>query len=112
MTLQIIYSLETGQELANFPVTKEVLKTKKRLIQFATDALIGKHSFVPEGWKDEVYNTNHLPEEIISLPPKIHKLSLCVITEKGEKIRTPKWYDECKGKIWFADLHPNEENPY
>lgn len=115
MTIQIIYTKETGQDLANFTITKEIIKTKKRLIQFATDAFIGKYSFANERWQEISYQTAtisgkvNIPEEINHIPI-LYKLSLMVNTN-GEKIRIPKWYKECEGKIWWEDLHPHVKNP-
>lgn len=94
-----------GQELANFPLTSDMLKSKKHLIEFARTALANKSCFEPvEQWKKECWENNTLPESIRKVP-EIVKLSMCIIIKMGErKPRTPKWYDECSGKIWASDL--------
>lgn len=110
--LQIIYSLEEGQELANFKLNTRQFKSKQSLIEFATTALQLKYSFLREGWKEKTILGGGLSEEYF-VAPKIHKLSCCIILSKDKKPFTPpSWYHQCNGKIWFGDLHPNEPNPY
>lgn len=109
--------MESDQLLANFPLDTQMLKTKNALISFAKNAILGKLCFVADGWKEKAYNdtVNNkpaiLPEDIPAIP-KIVKLSLCIISDKGKKYNAPKWYTECNGKIWWDDLNPGEPRPF
>lgn len=111
MKLQIIYTLENSQELANFHVKAGMLKTKKSLILFAKNALQLKMAFVPIGWKEKIWeeiqasgkNEYHLPDDISDMPV-IKKLSLSLIGEGDETNPDIKWFDECNGKIWENEL--------
>lgn len=111
--IQIIYTLEHGQELANFPVFPHVLESKRNLITFAKDAYYSHISFVArEKWgmgKDGIHLG--LPDTM-AVRPTFVKLSLCIITPEGKRFKRPLWYEKCEGKIWWHDLNPGKKNPY
>jgi hypothetical protein len=97
--LQIIYTHEDGQYLANYPLETRVINSKDDLIQFAHYTFLGTYSIF------ELDKTNlNLPEDTPEIP-KLVKLSLCVIIDKLlPEPFIPDWFNEYKGKIWQDDI--------
>lgn len=111
--IQLIYTMDTGQHLANFPVYPHVLESKRNLITFAKQAYYSHVCFMSKDkWGIQPDGRNlGLPEEMPVLPVFV-KISCCIITEKGSKFKTPIWYDKCEGKLWWKDLNRGKKNPY
>lgn len=105
ITLQIIYSHDNGQDVANVPIKLINMKSEKLATLDLELLFNGKYSFVADGWKEKLYNDKletggcHIPETLNKVPALV-KISMCVTTN-GEKWRSPKWYNECNGKIYF-----------
>lgn len=111
--IQLIYTMDKGQYLANFPLHDYILGTKKNFITFAKDAFYHHICFVEnDKWGINAMGENlGLPEEMAQLPTFV-KISCCIITQKGEYFKEPVWYKKCKGKLYWKDLNPNKPNPY
>lgn len=112
--LQIIYTMDEGQHLANFPLYPHVLESKRNLITFVKQAYYSHISFVDKDkWGVNSKGENLGLPETMAINPIFVKVSCCVITEKGKKNKPlPKWYHKCGGKLYWEDLNPRKPNPY
>lgn len=94
MILQIIYTLENGQMLANFDFSPEIIKTEESFIKFCLDALTTKSSFTDS----IIFSGNNLRKNKV---PKVVKLSGCIYLEEGTDVDTPEWWNKANGKVYF-----------
>lgn len=108
--LQIIFTHDKGQDVANVPLELVNMTSKDKAIASLKILLSGKYSFLDPEWKEKAYaNISEnggirIPEELKEVPELV-KISMCIITDKKEKPKSPKWYNECHGKIYFNSLN-------
>lgn len=111
--LQIIYTMDNGQHLANFPLFDYVLETKRNFATFVKQAYYQHICFLDnDRWgmgKDG--KTLGLPEDMPTMPVFV-KISCCILISKGSRFKEPAWYKKCNGKLYWSDLNPGKKNPY
>ncbi len=93
MKLQVIYTFEHGQEIANFYFASEIIETEESFVNFCKKALITKYAFSSmDEWRSK-------PE--VNQVPKIVKLSGCIFTEMQPFDEEPEWWKLANGKVYF-----------
>ncbi len=103
MKLQIIYSHEFGQTIANFHLQSEVIAsiiaTKEAFIDYCLKALKIRYEFADSSVGD--YFKKPIDKEV----PKVTKLSGCVCTREGEEFNDDyQWWNEANGKVYFPEV--------
>lgn len=105
--IQIIFTHENGQDVANIPIDIISLKNKTTAVSCLKTLFYGKYAFLHNEWKEVAFNTAtnngniHIPEDLMTVPNLI-KISMCIIgNATGILPNIPKWYNECNGKIYF-----------
>lgn len=104
--LQIIFTHENGQDVANIPLQSISMRNKETAIAYLKTLFNGKYSFLHSEWKDIAYNnaTNgnvHIPDDLPKVPELV-KISMCITNDSKKMPKAPKWYKECHGKIYFT----------
>ncbi len=94
MKLQVIYTLEKGQEIANFDFYPEIIETQKSFIDYCLNALAIKYAFA-----DSVEEFMKNPKE--KQVPIVYKLSGCICLDGEEYNDEPKWWAESSGKVYL-----------
>jgi len=95
MKLQVIYSHEHGQEIADFDFDPAIIETRQSFIDFCVNAIKMHYAF-----HDSVVGyANGEPKKEI---PEIIKLSGCVYLEGGI-FAEPHWWKVANGKVYFFD---------
>lgn len=94
MKLQIIYTLEQGQEIANFDFIPEIIATKQTFIDYCLNALQVRFAFA-----DSVKSWMENPKE--KEVTKVIKLSGCIYLDGGEFNDEPEWWKEAQGQVYF-----------
>lgn len=106
MIMQIIFTHNNGQDVANIPYELVNMKTKESCIHDLKLLFNGKYSFLPDGWKETAIakmttaSNLHIPEELNEVHELV-KISMLVVSNNTKMPKCPKWYNECNGKIFF-----------
>lgn len=100
MKLQILYSHEFGQTIANFHLTPEVIAsiiaTKEAFVDYCLKALKIRYEFADSL---EDYLINPTDKKV----PKVVKLSGAIYTFGEEFNNEPRWWSEANGKVYFQE---------